>query len=114
MPKGKDRKRDKDLKKTPISIPQESSLSHNNRSIWLPIIVLTLISFGLYWNTYSFEFVLDDTLVLSENNYVKKGFSGIGKILTTESFEGYFGEQKNLVEGARYRPLSLITFRYMD
>lgn len=79
-------------------------------SLWKPLLVLLFVSFGLYWSTYSYEFVLDDSLVFTENNYVKKGLQGIPKLLSTESFEGYFGEQKNLVEGARYRPLSLITF----
>ncbi|MCB0602428.1 MAG: hypothetical protein KDC28_14420, partial [Saprospiraceae bacterium] len=58
----------------------------------------------------NYDFVLDDSIVYSENNFVKKGISGIGEILTTETFSGYFGEQKNLVVGARYRPLSLVTF----
>ncbi|MBK6822311.1 MAG: hypothetical protein IPG87_04715 [Saprospiraceae bacterium] len=39
-----------------------------------------------------------------------KDFSGIWDILSTESFTGYFGEQKNLVAGARYRPLSIVSF----
>ena len=30
--------------------------------------------------------------------------------MTTESMTGYFGAQKNLVQGNRYRPLSLVTF----
>ena len=30
--------------------------------------------------------------------------------MSHDSFSGYFGEQKNLVQGARYRPLSLLTF----
>ncbi len=46
----------------------------------------------------------------TDNAYVKEGFAGIKKILSTESFEGYFGEQKNLVAGARYRPLSIASF----
>jgi len=53
---------------------------------------------------------LDDKIVYIENAYVKEGFSGIKKILSTESFEGYFGEQKKLVAGARYRPLSIASF----
>jgi hypothetical protein len=34
----------------------------------------------------------------------------IGKILSKESFAGFFGEQQNLLVGGRYRPLSLVTF----
>ena len=61
-------------------------------------------------STLSFDYVLDDKIVYTENAYVKDGFSGIKKILSTESFEGYFGEQKKLVAGARYRPLSIASF----
>ena len=49
-------------------------------------------------------------MVFTENDYVNEGFSGIGKILSTESFEGYLGKGTNLIEGGRYRPLSLVSF----
>lgn len=77
---------------------------------WLPGLILFLFSGLLYVSTYSYDYVLDDKIVYTENAYVKEGFSGIKKILSTESFEGYFGEQKNLVAGARYRPLSIASF----
>ncbi len=77
---------------------------------WLPMILLAAIAFFLYQPTIDYEFVLDDKIVLSENQYVKKGFAGIWDILSTESFQGYFGEQKDLLVGARYRPLSIVTF----
>ncbi len=77
---------------------------------WLPGLIIFLFSGLLYVNTYSYDYVLDDKIVYTENAYVKEGFSGIKKILSTESFEGYFGEQKNLVAGARYRPLSIASF----
>lgn len=65
---------------------------------------------ALYFRTVGYDFVLDDKLVYSQNAYVQEGWRGIGKILTEESFAGYFRGQRNLVEGARYRPLSLVTF----
>ena len=77
---------------------------------WMPAAMILLIGMALYANTISFEYVLDDKIVLSENSFVAKGFAGIKEILTTESFAGYFGEQKDLVVGARYRPLSIVTF----
>ncbi len=77
---------------------------------WLPALIVFLFSGLLYVNTYSYDYVLDDKIVYTENAYVKEGFSGIKKILSSESFEGYFGEQKNLVAGARYRPLSIASF----
>ncbi|MEM1120739.1 MAG: tetratricopeptide repeat protein, partial [Bacteroidota bacterium] len=64
----------------------------------------------LYAYSATFEYVLDDQIVLTNNTFTKKGFDGIYDIMTKESFVGRFGEQKNLVTGARYRPLSIVTF----
>lgn len=75
--------------------------------IYILILVFTFI---LYGNTISHDYALDDTLVITKNEYVKDGLSGIGKILTKDSFEGYFGEQVKYVVGGRYRPLSLVTY----
>ncbi|HRG31916.1 MAG TPA: hypothetical protein PLN76_01455 [Saprospiraceae bacterium] len=75
-----------------------------------PGLLFVLLSLGLYWQSVGFGYVLDDTIVLDENKFVAKGFSGIWDILSKESFTGYFGEQKNLVAGARYRPLSIVSF----
>ena len=76
----------------------------------IPSLLLFLLAFGLYISSVGFEYVLDDQIVLTKNDFVKKGFGGIKDILTTESMTGYFGEQKNLIVGGRYRPLSLVTF----
>ncbi len=76
--------------------------------------LILLVSIGLslllYFQSLEYGYVLDDKIVFTENKFVQEGFSGIGKILSNESFSGYFGEQKNLVQGARFRPLSLVTF----
>lgn len=77
---------------------------------WIGAIIVLLLGIAIYIPTLNFDYVLDDKIVLSENAYVKKGLSGLKEIFTTESFQGYFGEQKNLVQGARYRPLSIATF----
>jgi len=74
------------------------------------LVTLTLLSILIYLPSVHYEFVLDDKIVYSENSFVKEGVSGIWDILSTESFQGYFGEQKDLVVGARYRPLSIVTF----
>lgn len=75
-------------------------------------IVLFVLPFILYANTLSHGFVLDDGIVITENAYVKQGFSGIGKILSKDSFYGFFQKQgkEKLVAGGRYRPMSLIVF----
>ncbi|MCB0638230.1 MAG: hypothetical protein KDC54_16485, partial [Lewinella sp.] len=80
------------------------------RTHWLGAAILLLLPFALYALTFQFGFVLDDSLVFSENNFVKEGLAGLGKIFTTEHFTGYLGAQQDLVAGARYRPLSIATF----
>lgn len=77
---------------------------------WKQALVLALLAFILYGNSIGFDYVLDDKIVLSENNFVKKGTKGIGDIFSTESFTGYLGSQQDLVVGSRYRPLSIATF----
>lgn len=66
----------------------------------------------LYGNTLSHGFVLDDGIVITENDFTKKGIRGIPEILTTDSFHGFFkdGNKQNLVSGGRYRPLSVVLF----
>lgn len=76
----------------------------------LPIYLLFGFAILLYVNTLYNQYVLDDRLMITENAFTKKGFSGIGDILSNDSFVGFFGKQKNLVAGGRYRPLSHIMF----
>lgn len=72
--------------------------------------IIFVLGLGLYLRTLNYEYVLDDQIVITKNIYTEKGFAGIWEILTTESFQGYFQSQKDLVVGARYRPLSIVTF----
>lgn len=113
------KKEKRSLKKNLTSVTQ-SSTSVQKVNLWFPTgfwrqhvwagLILLVLPFLLYFKSLSFGYVLDDVIVYTENSYVKEGFSGIGKIFTTESFQGYFGEQKDLVEGGRYRPLSIASF----
>lgn len=91
---------------TPLS-PKVPSFWAKNKTV---AIVFAVLGFLLYGYSLNCEYVLDDQIVYTDNKFVQKGFSGIGDILKKETFFGYFGEQKDLVQGARYRPLSLITF----
>ncbi len=77
---------------------------------WLPALLLFAIAVALYAYSTTFEYVLDDQIVLTNNTYTKQGVNGIKDILTKESMSGRFGGQKDLIVGARYRPLSLVTF----
>ena len=72
------------------------------------------ILFGLavlcYANTIFNGYAMDDSVTYKDNNFVKKGFAGIGDILSNDTFIGKFGQKANILSGSRYRPLSVITF----
>ncbi len=95
------------LKKVPSNIQFQEGFWKKN---WLPALLLFVLATVLYAQTINYTYVLDDKIVFTKNQYVKEGFGGIGKIMSTESMQGYFGEQKNLIVGGRYRPLSIATF----
>lgn len=77
---------------------------------WMPSLILLAAAFALYFIGLQYGYVLDDEMAYWKNEYVQKGLSGLKQIFTTDSFMGYFKEQKFLLEGGRYRPLSLATF----
>jgi len=103
----KKKKKNAPSKKGSISSPSAPPFWSKFR---LAGLTLFLAGFILYVYSVGFDYVLDDKMVVSENNFTKKGFAGIKEILTTDSFQGFFGEQKNLIVGGRYRPLSIVTF----
>ncbi len=76
----------------------------------LYLLLIVVAAFVLYLPTLSYDFVLDDKVVISENDFVKNGTAGIPDIFNNDSFTGYFGHQQTLLSGGRYRPLSLIVF----
>ncbi len=73
-------------------------------------IALFLLAFILYAYSITFGYVLDDQLYITSNQFTKQGFSGIDDILTKESLVGFWGQQKELLEGGRYRPLAIVTY----
>ena len=77
---------------------------------WKQLVVLIILAISLYGQTFSFKYVLDDRHVIENNKFTQKGISGIPEIFGNESFKGSLGEQKELVEGGRYRPLSIASF----
>lgn len=92
------------------SIPQNPGSQGILNASYFPSLVIFLLAFLLYGNTLGHRYALDDSIVITDNAYTKMGTAGIGKIFTSDAFEGFFGEKKNLVEGGRYRPLSMATF----
>lgn len=79
---------------------------------WIPALLLTGLALVLYGASARYGYILDDQMVVWQNAYVQKGFAGIGDIFGYDSFMGYFQKKENLLllEGGRYRPLSLATF----
>lgn len=74
--------------------------------------LLVVLAFGLYAMAIQFGYVLDDEMVIQKNTFVQKGFAGLSDIFRFDSFYGYFNDKQKLflLEGGRYRPLSLATF----
>src|SRR5437660_273353 len=64
-------------------------------------LLLAGLSILLYANTISHHYALDDVAVVYQNKYTTHGFAGIGKMLTTFYWQGYWEFNAGL-----YRPLS--------
>ncbi len=76
----------------------------------LQALIVFVFGFLLYANTIGHDYAVDDTIVITKNTLTKQGLKGIPQIMTTDAFYGFFGEGYKLVEGGRYRPLSIVTF----
>lgn len=79
------------------------------------ILIGCIIYFNSIYNlsTHRFnKYALDDDIVMRLNDYVQQGFSGIGKIMSTDSYDSFFKSMGSAGElsGGRYRPLSIVTF----
>ncbi len=75
-------------------------------------IIIALLSIVFYANTFKNEYAFDDMMAIVNNDYVHKGFGGIGEIMTNDAYKSYLKNQggDNQLAGGRYRPLSLVTF----
>lgn len=87
-----------------------SASSKGTISAKVAAIFLFVLSASVYVNTLGHDFALDDSIVIIGNEFTKKGFDGIKDHLTKDSFTGFFGNERDLVAGGRYRPMSLIFF----
>lgn len=81
--------------------------------------VLFAVAIMLYANTLQHGFVLDDEVVIVRNQYVKDAttsLSGIIRLFLQDSFSGYerINSQASVMEGGRYRPLSLFVFALLN
>lgn len=91
----------------PVSAGQ--AIPQFNPLRWQAAIILALCM-ALYANTLRFDYTLDDTLMITSNDYTLMGVKGISEILTTDAFAGFLGKDKNLLPGGRYRPLTHVMF----
>ena len=80
-----------------------------NAPLWL-LFGLFLFAFLLYANTLGHGYAFDDSIVIVENSFTKKGFAGIKDLATRDFFDGIYGDQNMALSGGRYRPLSLVMF----
>ncbi len=78
----------------------------------IKLVILAVLSFILYADTLGNQYCLDDGIVIEKNQYVQHGFSGIGKIMTTDAYDSYYKEMNagQQLSGGRYRPLSEVIF----
>ncbi len=74
--------------------------------------LIMVVSFILYGKTLNYGYTQDDAIVITDNMYTKDGVSGISGILGNDTFYGFFKKEGKqfLVEGGRYRPLTLVFF----
>ncbi|HPS84997.1 MAG TPA: DUF1736 domain-containing protein, partial [Bacteroidales bacterium] len=96
-------------KQPPKTKPAAGPAKPFSQNFRMQALVIFMFAFALYANTLGHQYALDDDLMIRDNKFTKQGFSGIGKILSTDALAGVFGEQ-NLLQGGRYRPLSQVCF----
>ncbi len=96
-------------KRQPAGTPARTGKPFAGRN-FLPHWLILGFALILYGNTLTYDYTLDDLIVIKENAFTKQGFAGIGKIFSYDSFTGFFGIEKKLVAGGRYRPFSIATF----
>jgi len=74
--------------------------------------LIMVVSFVLYGKTLTYGYAQDDAIVITDNMYTKDGVAGIPGILGNDTFYGFFKKEGKqfLVEGGRYRPLTLVFF----
>jgi tetratricopeptide (TPR) repeat protein len=77
-------------------------------------IILCVLGFFFYANSILNEYALDDSIAIERNEFVQKGISGIGKIMTLDAYASYYkqmgGSADAQYSGGRFRPLTFVTF----
>ena len=56
--------------------------------------IIAALTFVLYVNTLWNKYALDDAIVITQNQFTQQGFKGIGSIMTSDVFLGFFKTEK--------------------
>ncbi|MDD2634182.1 MAG: tetratricopeptide repeat protein [Bacteroidales bacterium] len=95
---------------------------NHKKNNYFAILAFCVFAFVLYGNTIGHDYALDDAIVITSNEFTQNGIKGIPDIFKYDTFTGFWlssypdrtasqiQEEKKLVAGGRYRPLSLVTF----
>ena len=74
-------------------------------------IIISILALLCYANTPTLHFALDDRMVIFESKYtIQGGWEAVKGIFTEDTFTGFFGGDKSIVAGGRYRPMSQLTY----
>ncbi|MCF8295283.1 MAG: tetratricopeptide repeat protein [Bacteroidales bacterium] len=90
------------MKKTPSKVQQSVAQAKLVGYLGLVLIAMAVL---LNLNTLSNQYAFDDASVITDNFLVKRGFDGMGDILSTSYRFGYWNQP-----GTLYRPFSLLMF----
>ncbi|MPM38912.1 hypothetical protein SDC9_85543 [bioreactor metagenome] len=97
-------------KQTPTRTkPAPAAIVNKNSFLRWQMLFIAFLGLVLYGMTITFDFALDDTLMITGNKYTQKGFDGISDIFSSDAFEGFFGGSGQ-VAGGRYRPFTHFLF----
>ncbi len=91
------------------SVPQSFNPLFPTGNFKLLASIVFILAFGIYSNTITNGYALDDGIVITENAFTKKGFAGIADIFSHETFANVTNLDTEL-SGGRYRPLSVASF----
>lgn len=96
----------------PLIVDPAAPMSFSIYDFKVQAIIVALLAFIFYINTWSNEFAHDDGIVIVKNEFVQEGFAGLGSIFTEDAYASYYRQLNtvNQLSGGRYRPLSIATF----
>lgn len=100
------------INSVPTSTSSNNKISSSFSSFKIQTLLLIILGFIIYSNSFFNEYALDDGIVIEKNEYVQQGFRGIPKILSTDAYDSFYKQMnaKQQLSGGRYRPLSIVTF----